>query len=413
MSIALNYGAASHLGKVRKSNQDSGYAGPNLLVLADGMGGPAGGDIASAVAVDYLQKLDCQILNQDTALQNLVQSEAAAHDELCDHSNANPELTGLGTTCIAILRTDDQLTLTHIGDSRAYLLRDKELYQVTKDHSYVQQLIDEGRISVDEAANHPHRSVLLRVLGDSQVNPELDTMVIDPEIGDRWLLCSDGLCGYVEEASFKKVLEDVKDPQLSSEKLIELALNAGGIDNVTCIVADIVASNQENLPENPIIVGSAANYKKLEKLRKQLQESLQSETLLEVNTDKEKDDQNNLNTPIDGTATIEEVAESDTDTDMEIQSSEKSQERRKDIAYQEQPEPDIELVEAFSPEPIVEKKTSILKIIFFIIAIILVLLLATYMIATYLGFDINLPHFSAVSSRNAEPFISDLFNMLT
>lgn len=416
MSIAFNYGAASHLGKVRKSNQDSGYAGPNLLVLADGMGGPAGGDIASAVAVDYLQHLDQQAQNSDSALQNLVQAEATAHDELCDHSNANPELTGLGTTCIAILRTDTQLTLTHIGDSRAYLLREGELYQVTKDHSYVQQLIDEGRITTEEAARHPHRSVLLRVLGDSQANPEVDTMVIEPEIGDRWLLCSDGLCGYVCESDFKQVLIEETSPQDISDKLVELALKAGGIDNVTCVVADIVAQDTENLPKQPIIVGSAADSKKLAILRKHLQQSLQSESILETSLENSDLLQDQIITPAEGV----EISDNTDNQNETLQSGDSlSKTSTPELDSEAEPTDDgkdasekkivEDSLEAFAPEDLAEKKKSRLALVFVAIMLLIAICLGTYMVMEFFGYHIPLPGLSSQVHRGLDfncPFIS-------
>ena len=144
MSIGFNYAALSDIGKIRQSNQDSGYAGPNLLVLADGMGGPAGGDIASSIAIDHLRSLDTEADTPEEALESLQEAISQAHQELCERSTQDPALAGLGTTCIAIRRSQNAITMTHIGDSRAYRLRGGELRQMTNDHSFV-QCIEVGR----------------------------------------------------------------------------------------------------------------------------------------------------------------------------------------------------------------------------------------------------------------------------
>ena len=266
MSIGFNYAALSDIGKIRQSNQDSGYAGPNLLILADGMGGPAGGDIASSIAIDHVRGLDSVAENPDVALDSLRAALGQAHQELCERSTQDPALTGFGTTCIAIRRSEDALTMTHIGDSRAYRLRGGELRQMTNDHSFVQYLVDTGQLTPDQAENHPQRSVLLRVLGDSQEDVNLDESHPELKVGDRWLLCSDGLCGFVSGQTIGKVLYHSETPQQACESLVELALKAGGPDNVTCVVADIVENPQQSEPQ---IVGAAATDR-LVQVRRQL-----------------------------------------------------------------------------------------------------------------------------------------------
>ena len=266
MSIGFNYAALSDIGKIRQSNQDSGYAGPNLLILADGMGGPAGGDIASSIAIDHVRDLDSVAENPDVALDSLRAALGQAHQELCERSTQDPALTGFGTTCIAIRRSEDALTMTHIGDSRAYRLRGGELRQMTNDHSFVQYLVDTGQLTPDQAENHPQRSVLLRVLGDSQEDVNLDESHPELKVGDRWLLCSDGLCGFVSGQTIGKVLYHSETPQQACESLVELALKAGGPDNVTCVVADIVENPQQSEPQ---IVGAAATDR-LVQVRRQL-----------------------------------------------------------------------------------------------------------------------------------------------
>lgn len=265
MSIGFNYAALSDIGKIRQSNQDSGYAGPNLLVLADGMGGPAGGDIASSIAIDHLRSLDTEADTPEEALESLREAIAQAHQELCERSTQDPALAGLGTTCIAIRRSQNAITMTHIGDSRAYRLRGGELRQMTNDHSFVQYLVDTGQLTPEQAETHPQRSVLLRVLGDSQEDVTLDESQPDFTVGDRWLLCSDGLCGFVSGQTIGKMLYRSETPQQACETLVELALKAGGPDNITCVVADIVEDPQAQEPQ---IVGAAATDR-LAELRSQ------------------------------------------------------------------------------------------------------------------------------------------------
>jgi len=262
MPLTVNFAARSDVGLVRSSNQDSGYAGPHLLVLADGMGGPAGGDIASSVALAHLVHLDEEQPAADDLLPGLREAVAAAHADLEERAEADPELAGLGTTCIALLRSENKIAMVHIGDSRAYLLRDEELTQVTTDHTFVQHLVDIGRLSPEQAERHPQRSVLLRVLGDTDGDVILDESVREAKTGDRWLLCSDGLSGVVSAETIAETLQRVTDPGRCAEELIDLALRGGGPDNVTCVVADFLDS--DHLPEgivpatNPQVVGAAA-----------------------------------------------------------------------------------------------------------------------------------------------------------
>lgn len=255
--VEFRYAARSDVGLVRQSNQDSGYAGPNLLVLADGMGGPAGGDIASSVALAHLVPLDGESHPAEAMLPLLRQALMNAHDELCERSAHDAELKGLGTTCIAIMRSDNKLAMVHIGDSRAYLLRGDTLTQVTTDHSFVQYLVDTGQITPEEAEHHPQRHVVLRVLGDSSADVTPDETARSAVIGDRWLLCSDGLSGFVSAETIGHVLSTVDDPGECAEELIRLTLLAGAPDNVTCVIADVVEAGRfgQTAPE---IVGAAA-----------------------------------------------------------------------------------------------------------------------------------------------------------
>ena len=206
MSVALRYAARSDVGLVRDSNQDSGYAGPHLLVLADGMGGAAGGDIASSVAVAHLAPLDGESHRSEDLLDRLRTALGNAHRDLVTYSAEQAELKGLGTTVIALLRSGSRLGMVHIGDSRAYLLRGGALNQVTTDHTFVQHLIDSGELSPAEAEQHPHRAALMRVLGDGDSPPMVDESVREARAGDRWLLCSDGLSGPVSAETNQRVM---------------------------------------------------------------------------------------------------------------------------------------------------------------------------------------------------------------
>ena len=262
MTTSLRYAARSSVGLVRSSNQDSGYAGPHLMILCDGMGGPAGGDIASAVAVDHLVPLDADSHQAGDLLGLLRDAVQAAHADLVARSSASPELAGLGTTCIAIMRSGNKLAMVHVGDSRAYLLRDGELTQVTTDHTFVEYLVETGRLTREQARQHPQRSVLLRVLGDADGEVQLDESIREAVPGDRWLLCSDGLSGPVSAATIGEVLAGVDDPELAAEQLIDLAERAGGPDNITAVVFDVV-EDDPTPQRDPQIVGSAAIHRTL------------------------------------------------------------------------------------------------------------------------------------------------------
>ncbi|WP_067779772.1 PP2C family protein-serine/threonine phosphatase [Actinomyces vulturis] len=257
MTISLRYAARSDVGLVRQSNQDSGYAGPHLCILCDGMGGPAGGDIASAIAISHLAPLEGDSHKADELLDLLRSAVDDAHTDLMARSAENPDLAGLGTTCIAVMRSGNKLAMVHVGDSRAYLLRDGELTQVTTDHTFVEYLIETGRLTPEQARRHPQRSVLLRVLGDGEGEVLLDESIREAVPGDRWLLCSDGLSGPVTAATIEEILTSVNDPGDAAERLIDLALKAGGPDNVTAVIFDVV-DDDGPAQRDVQIVGSAA-----------------------------------------------------------------------------------------------------------------------------------------------------------
>ncbi|MFE5408186.1 PP2C family protein-serine/threonine phosphatase [Microbacterium sp. NPDC056569] len=250
--------AISHTGKVRSNNQDSGYAGSNLFVVADGMGGHAGGDVASSLAISRLEGLDRPYDSTAEAERALRDAISDAAVDLVDTVGARPELAGMGTTVSALIMVDDYAVIAHIGDSRIYLYRDGALTQITTDHTFVQRLVDSGRITPEEARYHPRRSVLMRVLGDMDTDPELDTFIMPTQQGDRWLLCSDGLSGVVDDPHTAKALGQGLAPGRTADSLLKQALDGGAPDNVTIVIVD-VGGQHPLFSGTPTIVGSASN----------------------------------------------------------------------------------------------------------------------------------------------------------
>ncbi|GAA1314208.1 PP2C family serine/threonine-protein phosphatase [Leucobacter albus] len=245
MTYGYASAVASHVGMVRANNQDSGYAGDYLFLVADGMGGHAGGDVASALVTRDIAKLDePQTGAPEQSAERLRSSLLAANTMLRSTVKEHHELAGLGTTFVGFLTVGDQLALAHIGDSRLYLFRDGDLRQVTKDHTFVQRLVDSGRITEEEAQYHPRRSVLMRVLGDVESSPEIDTMVLDTRPDDIWLLCSDGLCGYVGDDDIEKILRRRRSLQGAVDDLIDKSLSHGAPDNVTVVLVERTPSEE-------------------------------------------------------------------------------------------------------------------------------------------------------------------------
>lgn len=247
MTVAYESAIGSHVGMVRSNNQDSGFAGDHLYLVADGMGGHAGGDVASAIAAKEMAEFDVAPLGSPEATTNtlrtaVLETNAKLRATVLDR----PELAGMGTTFTGFVTVADQLALVHIGDSRLYLLRDGVLEQITKDHTFVQRLVDSGKITEEEAKTHPRRSVLMRVLGDVDSSPQVDTQVLDTRPGDVWLLCSDGLCGYVEDPDIEKIMKRRSSLQGAIDGLIDKALSHGAPDNVTAVLVETVAAPDRN-----------------------------------------------------------------------------------------------------------------------------------------------------------------------
>ncbi|WP_061290279.1 Stp1/IreP family PP2C-type Ser/Thr phosphatase [Herbidospora cretacea] len=256
MTTALRYAARSDVGLLREGNEDSAYASGRLLAVADGMGGHAHGEVASSVAIAALSSLD-----RDAYGSDLVGTiEAAVRDanhQLHTMVARDPSLKGMGTTLTAMLWNGTRFALVHVGDSRAYLLRNGELYQITHDHTLVQSLVDDGRITQEEAANHPQRSILLRALdGSGEVDPDLQDR--EAQIGDRYLLCSDGLSTVVSAETLHHTLSTIDDPDDVVRQLIDLANRGGGPDNITCVVADVIETDDVQPPSHVAAVVGAA-----------------------------------------------------------------------------------------------------------------------------------------------------------
>ncbi|MDO5741283.1 MAG: protein phosphatase 2C domain-containing protein, partial [Ornithinimicrobium sp.] len=257
MPVSLRYAARSDVGLGSKSrNEDSAYAGPELLVLCDGMGGHAAGDVASSLVVGELAHLDGESHGADDALDILERALEEANNRLADVMDVYPDSDGMGTTCIAMLRAGSKLAVANIGDSRAYLLRAGRLTQITKDHSFVQKLLDEGRIGKEEALHHPQRSLVTRVFtGRPEDYPDLSLRELS--LGDRLLICSDGLTDYAAEETVGEILSQTdRTPGQVADQLIDLALRASTRDNVTVIVADAVSSGDGTTKAQ--VVGAAS-----------------------------------------------------------------------------------------------------------------------------------------------------------
>ena len=258
MKIAFRLEARSDTGLKRSKNDDSGYGGRYLAVVADGMGGHVGGDVASATTVLNLTPLDHPDFENGTGgvyladeiqSANLIINELAAND---------PQLAGMGTTCTALLIDGDCIEFAHIGDSRAYRLRpgaDGEFEQISTDHTFVQRLLNEGRITPEEAEHHPHKNVIMRVLGDVDASPELELKTLDAVVGERWVLSSDGLDAVVSVPEIEQVMRSHDDLAEVADTLIAMTLERGAPDNVTVVALQVI--DREELPVDEPVGPSA------------------------------------------------------------------------------------------------------------------------------------------------------------
>ncbi|MDU7361842.1 MAG: PP2C family serine/threonine-protein phosphatase [Propionibacteriaceae bacterium] len=235
---SIRWAAHSEVGRVRKNNQDAAYASPTMLLVCDGMGGAAAGDLASAVAATEAKRTDRRLSDPDDMLAAIAGMINRANLKISDLVEEDATIDGMGTTFCGAMFNGEQFGIGHIGDSRGYLLHDGELTQVTHDHSWVQSLIDQGKLTPEQAATHPHRSLILKVLnGQEGFDPDL--ALLDVEDGDRVLFCSDGLSGLVDDDTIREVLAE-SDVEEAVERLAELANEHGGHDNITVVIGEIV-----------------------------------------------------------------------------------------------------------------------------------------------------------------------------
>lgn len=245
--LKLNFVAVSDRGLVRGNNEDSAYAGPHLLLLADGMGGHAAGEVASQLMVKHMEHLDRDPGDADIlALLGAAADDANASIEasIAEH----PEQDGMGTTLTALMFNGTELGLIHVGDSRGYRLRDGELTQITVDDTFVQSLVEQGKLDAEDVSSHPQKSLILKAYTGRPVEPHLE--LIDASAGDRYLICSDGLSDPVTHSTIETALGE-GTPAEAAQRLIELALRSGGPDNITVVVADVVDTDAPDCPELP------------------------------------------------------------------------------------------------------------------------------------------------------------------
>ncbi|GAA4383653.1 protein phosphatase 2C domain-containing protein [Tsukamurella soli] len=252
MSLVLRYAARSDRGLVRSNNEDSVYAGARLLALADGMGGHAAGEVASQLIITALAPLDDDEPGGDL-LGELEEAMRSGNEAIADQVDEDPDLDGMGTTLTAILFAGSKLGLIHVGDSRGYLLRDGQITRITRDDTFVQTLVDEGRITAEQAHVHPQRSLIMKALTGHEVEPTLTLREV--RAGDVYLLCSDGLSDVVSDETIGEALAN-EDVAKAADRLIELALKAGGPDNVTVVVARV---DDTSFGQSRPIVGGAVD----------------------------------------------------------------------------------------------------------------------------------------------------------
>jgi protein phosphatase len=255
--VRFAWGAATDVGRVRTNNQDSYLADDDVWAVADGMGGHRGGEVASHIAIDVLSSSF-----EHASLDGLREAARIANEAVFQQASDDPELRGMGTTLVAIAPVDDEegetaLGWVNIGDSRLYRVRDGELEQISEDHSLVEEMVRDGRISPDEARTHPQRNILTRALGIDE-HAVLDTGTIDAYTGDRFLLCSDGLFNEVDEGRIAATLRRLADPGEGAQELVRLALEGGGRDNVPVIVVDVVDDDEAAANASAAVAGGTA-----------------------------------------------------------------------------------------------------------------------------------------------------------
>ncbi len=249
--MTVRSGVRTDVGRARGRNEDAYLVRDPLFAVADGMGGHRGGNVASKVALEAMRGFDGTDTDSASAL---VQDIRTANETVLARGEADRDLRGMGTTITAVLVQGEHATIAHVGDSRAYRLRDGELEQLTEDHTLVHQLVEEGRITADQAGHHPQRSILTRAVG-VEPSVDVDESTIELRSGDRLLLCTDGLTGMLSDEAIRDVLASEEDPQGASDRLVEAANAAGGDDNITVVVIDVLDVSAH--PEEARLVGDA------------------------------------------------------------------------------------------------------------------------------------------------------------
>jgi protein phosphatase len=251
--LVFRYAARSEIGRVRRNNEDAGYASRNLLIVADGMGGHEAGELASAATVASVVAATAESSAADEVLALLADAVITSGEHIADVVASNRDLTGMGTTLTAIALRGDRIAIAHVGDSRAYVYSDGQLQQMTKDHTFVQTLVDSGEITKEQAAVHPRRNLMMRAI-DGIHAVDVDLSIREAHLGDRFLVCSDGLCGVIDEAAIAACLE-ADDLTHAVTQLIDAAMRSGGPDNITVVVADVVNDSSEL---DAVVIGSAS-----------------------------------------------------------------------------------------------------------------------------------------------------------
>jgi protein phosphatase len=253
-NLSLRFAARSEIGKVRRNNEDAGYAATDLLVVADGMGGHEAGELASAATVAAVVASASSSVGADEVLNQLAEAVITSGEYIADVVSGDRDLAGMGTTMTVVALREDRIAMAHVGDSRAYVYRDGELQQMTKDHTFVQTLVDSGEITLEQAAVHPRRNLMMRAI-DGIHAVEVDLSVRETREGDRYLLCSDGLCGVIDANTIAECLAQ-EDLTQAVTLLIDSAMAAGAPDNITVVVADVV---NDALEVDAVLIGSAAD----------------------------------------------------------------------------------------------------------------------------------------------------------
>ncbi len=252
--LTLRFSSRSEIGIVRRNNEDSGFASNNLLVVADGMGGHEAGELASAATVAAVVAAVSESTNVEEVLELLANAVITSGEYIADVVASNREYAGMGTTMTALVLHNDRVAIAHVGDSRAYLLRDGELQQLTKDHTFVQTLVDSGEITREQAAVHPRRNLMMRAI-DGIHAVDVDLQVREARIGDRYMVCSDGVCGVINDDAIAHALSS-SDPTMAVTAIIDAVIDAGAPDNITVVIGDVINANTST---DSVIIGAAAD----------------------------------------------------------------------------------------------------------------------------------------------------------